>query len=409
MSSTPAAATAAPDRSALWRPRVAVVGLFLLTGLALATWVVNIPGVQERLGISHGVLGGLLLLLGAGSVVAMQASGPLVDRVGSRPVAAVGAVLLVVGVLLPGLATVPWHLGAALFVLGLGNGAVDVAMNEQAVVVERAWGRPIMSSFHAFFSVGGALGAGLGAVLQAAGLALLPTLAVGAVVVAVLALVSLPFVLTRSTGSADPAPENPAAVPTAPRPTGRLLALALMAFLLMLAEGTANDWSALQAVEDLGRSAASASLAYAAFAVAMTAGRFAADPVAHRFGPVSVVRVGSALAAVGMLVVVLSPTAGGFPLTLPGWVVFGLGLSGIVPQIFTAAGNLGVANPGVTISRVVSAGYVGLLAGPAVIGWLAGGVGLTTALVLPLVFCGVGIALAGAVAPRAADRGGVVG
>ncbi len=182
-----------------------------------------------------------------------------------------------------------------------------------------------------------------------------------------------------------------------------------MAFLLMLAEGTANDWSALQAVEDLGRSAASASLAYAAFAVAMTAGRFAADPVAHRFGPVSVVRVGSALAAVGMLVVVLSPTAGGFPLTLLGWVVFGLGLSGIVPQIFTAAGNLGVANPGVTISRVVSAGYVGLLAGPAVIGWLAGGVGLTTALVLPLVFCGVGIALAGAVAPRAADRGGVVG
>ncbi|MEH3075569.1 MAG: MFS transporter [Quadrisphaera sp.] len=391
-----------PQRAALRRPRAAVIGLFFLTGLALAMWVVNIPAIQAQIGISHGVLGGLLLLLGAGSVLSMQVSGPLVDRLGSRSVAIAGAALLVVGVVLPALAGQAWQLGAALFVLGLGNGAIDVAMNEQAVVVERRWGRPIMSSFHAFFSIGGAVGAGVGALMQTAALSVLQILVLGSVLVAALALLSIPSMLKPTHAAADE-PTTAAGAPVAPtsqepaqNSTGRLLALAGLAFLLMLAEGTANDWSALQAVEDLGQPAAAASLAYAAFAVAMTIGRFSADPVSHRFGAVQVVRVGSAVAAAGMLLVVLSPL---FALTLVGWVVFGLGLAGIVPQIFTAAGNLG-GNQGINISRVVSAGYVGLLAGPAVIGWLAGGIGLTLALALPLLFCLVGIVLAPQVALR---------
>jgi MFS family permease len=394
-------------RAVLRRPRLAVIGLFFLAGLTLAMWVVNIPAVQQNLSISHGALGGLLLLLGAGSVVGMQIVGPYIDRVGSRRVAAVSGVVLTVGVALPGLAATPRQLGVALFVLGLGCGVMDVAMNEQAVVVERRWGKPIMSSFHAFFSVGGAVGAGLGALLQSAGLAVHWSLLAGAVLVAALAAASLPALLppasaltpiggTEKEHASDPVRHAEPAVPGRRHGTGRLAALAALAFLLMLAEGTANDWSALQAVEHLGLPGSAASLAYAAFAVAMTIGRFTADPAAHRFGPVNVVRIGSAVAAVGMLTVVLS---GLYPLTLLGWIIFGLGLSGIVPQIFTAAGNLGSVNQGVAISRVISAGYIGLLAGPAIIGWLAGGIGLTSALALPVLFCVVGVLLARQVAP----------
>ncbi|MDB6427111.1 MFS transporter [Curtobacterium sp. 20TX0008] len=388
-----------PTSTVLRRARFAVIGLFFLTGLALAMWVVNIPAVQARTGVSHSVLGGLLLVLGAGSVIGMQGAGPLIDRLGSKRMTVLGAALIAVGVNLPGVAQDAWGVGVALFVLGLGNGVMDVAMNDQAVVVERCWGRPIMSSFHAFFSVGGAVGAGVGALVQANGLSVHWSLGFGAVVAVILAAVCIPLLLPSApvspAGSEAPVPST---VVPAKVVRGRIAALALLAFLLMLAEGTANDWSALQAVERLGVPEAAGSIAYGAFAVAMTIGRFAADPVSHRFGPVAIVRYGSVLAAIGMALVVFS---GVYPLTLVGWVVFGLGLSGIVPQIFTAAGNLGVQNQGVVISRVVGAGYVGLLAGPAVIGWLSHLTGLSHALILPLVFCAVGVVLATQVSPRA--------
>lgn len=385
--------------SSLRRARLAVIGLFFLTGLALAMWVVNIPAVQQATGVSHALLGGLLLLLGLGSVIGMQVTGPLVDKIGSRRSAIIGAVLLAVGVNLPGLAQNAWGVGAALFILGLGNGVMDIAMNDQAVVVERKWGKPIMSSFHAFFSVGGAVGSVAGAATQALGLSIHWSLGFGAVVVIALSVYGIPKLVQDDP---TPTPEDaaaPVATVDARAIRSRIIALAVLAFLLMLAEGTANDWSALQAVEGLGAPEAAGSIAYGTFAVAMTIGRFVADPLSHKLGAVRVVRYGSTVAAAGMAVIVLSPT---YPLTLAGWVVFGLGLSGIVPQIFTAAGNLGVKNQGVVISRVVGAGYMGLLAGPAIIGWLSHLTGLTHALILPLIFCIIGIVLATQVAPRKA-------
>lgn len=383
--------------STLRRARLAVIGLFFLTGLALAMWVVNLPAVQESTGISHAVLGGLLLLLGLGSVIGMQATGPLVDKVGSRRSAIIGAVILAVGVNLPGLAQDAWGVGAALFILGLGNGVMDIAMNDHAVVVERRWRKPIMSSFHAFFSVGGAVGGVAGAAARALGLSIHWSLGFGAVVVIALSLYGIPKLVQDDPTPVPPGAGTPAATVDARSVRGRIIALAVLAFLLMLAEGTANDWSALQAVQDLDVPEAAGSIAYGAFAVAMTIGRFAADTIAHKLGPVRVVRFGSVAAAAGMAIIVLSPA---YLLTLAGWVVFGLGLSGIVPQLFTAAGNLGVKNQGVVISRVVGAGYVGLLAGPAIIGWLSHLTGLTHALILPLLFCIVGIALAAQVAPK---------
>ncbi len=382
----------------LLRARLGVFGAFTTVGFLTAIWLVNIPDIQQRTGTSHAVLGGLILLLGLGALISMQFAGVLIRRFGSRTPTLMGLGLLLVSVNLPGMASDALSLGIALFIFGLGHGLTDVAMNQHAVVVERGYRRPIMSAFHAFFSLGGALGAVAGAAGQSIHLhvswILLGAALLGLGGTAWSAFSMLPKASEElldsdrdaATSGETASSDNPAE----PR-RGRMLALALLAFLVLLSEGAANDWSALQTVEHLGEPEAAAALAYGAFAAAMTIGRLVADRISHAIGPVKVVRFGSLIAATGMLVVVASPF---YPMSLSGWLLFGLGLSGIVPQVYTAAGSIGGSDAGKTLSRVVSSGYIGLLAGPAVIGWLGGMLGLTIAFLLPFLFCVAGIFLA---------------
>jgi MFS family permease len=392
-------------RDRTWRRhRVANTGLFVLTGLAMALWVVNIPAVQQRTGVSTGTLGLMLLLLGTGSVLGMQAAGWITDRYGSRRVAGLAVAMIAGAIVLPALATEAWHLAAALPLLGVGTGSITVAANDQAVTIQDAYGRPVMAAFHGFFSIAGALGAGLGAVLHAVDAPLLVALGTASVSAAVIGAASVPGLIGPEVtgGTAD----SPEPVATSAVEEGSILgpavALASLAFLLNLAEGTATDWSALHAVQHLGASQSVASLAYGAFAAAMTAGRLTVDRVVAQVGPVVVVRAGSALATVGIAAVVLAPT---FPTAVAGWMVFGLGISGIVPQLFTAAGALSVARRGTVLSRVVGVGYAGMLAGPAVVGWVADAVGLDRALLTTALCCVAGVLLAGFVRPRVARPG----
>jgi MFS family permease len=389
----------------LQRARWGVFGAFSVVGFLTAIWLVNIPSIQERTGANHAVLGVLILLLGLGALISMQFAGLLIRKLGSKSTTLLGLGFLVGGVNLPGLANDAVTLGVALFIFGLGHGVTDVAMNQHAVVVERGYRRPIMSAFHAFYSLGGALGAVAGAATQAAGLDL-HWILLGACLLGVAGTTAsgrmlLPVKQEHRIEAGHQAAETRAAA-QAPSVANRrrVLALALLAFLTLLSEGAANDWSALQTVEHLRESEAAAALAYGAFATAMTIGRLCADRISHAAGPVNVVRFGSLAASVGMLVVVTSPF---YLLSLLGWLLFGLGLSGVVPQVYTAAGNLGRSDSGRTLSRVVSSGYVGLLAGPAVIGWLGGLFGLTIAFVLPLLFCVVCVLLAPTVAKPCTD------
>lgn len=384
----------------LWHARAAVFATFFAVGLGMGAWLVSIPAVQAATHVSHGVLGGLLLLLGLGGVLGMQLSGALSQRFGSR------VVTIVFLLLFAGVVNLPLHaggavtLGLALLAFGLANGAVDVAMNEQAVLVERRYSRPVMSAFHALWSVGAAIGALAGSVIQQAQL----TPAWTPVVATVGTLLALGFIAPRLIGAAAPtaaatgdrtATSPSAALPAATRRRG--IGFGALAFLLMLAEGVANDWSALHAVEHLEVPRATAGLAYAVFAVSMTVGRLVVDRIAGRFGPAFVVRYGSALAAVGIVVVMISPL---FAVTAVGWCLFGLGLAGVVPQLFTAAGNISPARQSIIMSRVVGAGYVGQLAGPAIIGAVAGLIGLNLSFVFPLVFCLLAVVIAGIVTPR---------
>ncbi|MFZ2178675.1 MAG: MFS transporter [Rhodococcus sp. (in: high G+C Gram-positive bacteria)] len=381
----------ARSAEALRHARAAIFGIFGINGFLLGMWVVHIPAIENRTGISHSTLGSLLLLLALGAIGGMQLSGPLADRFGSRRMVIVAGLALSVATFGPGTATGAWQLGLALVVFGFANGALDVSMNSQAVEVEQGYGRPILSAFHALFSLGGVAGSLVGAATLAAGwapaTALLLAGGIGLVVVGV-----------SSRRLMQGRPRDGRQVHTSERAHGhfspRVLALGGIAFVLMLSEGVANDWSSLQVKEHLDASDAVAALAFGAFSVTMTVGRFTADRVSAAVGPVAVVRYGTLLAAAGMLLVVVSEI---LPLTIAGWALFGLGLSGCVPQIFTAAGNLGTGSAGTNMSRVVGLGYVGFLAGPATIGWITRVIPLTAAMTVPLVCALIAAACAGVV------------
>ncbi|MGW7418930.1 MFS transporter [Streptomyces sp. NPDC054813] len=375
--------------------RIATFVYFSLCGTLMGTWVVNIPAIEERVGISHATLGGLLVLLGLGAFIGMQVAGRLTDRLGARTVVPATGVLCGAALVLPGLPREPWTLAAALLVFGFCNGCLDVSMNAHAVHVEKAYGRPVMSAFHATFSVGSVLAALVGAATASAGLSPAAGMAaMGALGIAI-ALVSaralLPTAPTAAgTGSAGETEQAPAAGRRAT--SRRIWILAALALMVMLCEGAANDWSALHLKDVLGAPASTAAFAYGTFAAAMTIGRLLADRLVARFGSLAILRYGAATAAVGITIVTVSPWIWA---AFAGWALFGLGLSGCVPQLFSAAGHADPSAAGANVSRVAGFGYVGMLAGPAVIGWLTHLVALNHAFVVLILLCATTAVAAG--------------
>ncbi|MFD9499188.1 MFS transporter [Streptomyces sp. NPDC060035] len=361
--------------------RLATFVYFTLCGFILGMWIVHIPTIEHRVGISHAVLGWLLLLLGGGAFAGMQLIGPLSDRFGARKVVPVSAVLSCAALVLPGLATDAWTLGASLFVLGCVTGCLDVAMNAHAVQVERGYGRPVMSAFHAMFSIGGVFAALVGAFTLGRDWSPATTLAAMGLLSLVITLAAMPALLPpdAAPAKADDAPKSDR------RPVPRRIwIMAALALMLMLSEGVAGDWSALHLKDVLDASPSTAAFAYGAFATAMTIGRLLADRVSARFGPVAILRYGSGLAAAGLVLAALSPT---IPLALIGWTLFGIGLSGTIPQLFSAAGHIDPAAAGTNVSRVAGLGYIGILAGPAVIGPMTHFMPLNLTFFLPVAFC----------------------
>ncbi|GAA3523858.1 MFS transporter [Amycolatopsis ultiminotia] len=388
--SPPTARTAPPPRAA----RAATWTVFALNGFAVGMWVVHIPVVEHATRISHSTLGALLLVLGGAAFAGMQICGPLTDRFGNHRIVPAAGVLLGVAITLPGLAVNWWTLGLALIAFGFFNGSLDVAMNAQAVVVERAYPRPIMAAFHAMWSIGGALAAAVGAAVLGAGVPTALSLGGTGLLCVLIIAIAGRFLLSSTESSAE---QGTVDTGTRRPPMRIVWLLGILALALMLSEGVANDWAALHLRDVLGTSESTAALAYGSFAVAMTAGRFATDRVAGFAGPVAVVRYGSALAALGVAIVSLSPWV---PLALAGWALFGLGLSGGVPQLFTAAGNLDTRASGALMARVVGLGYVGLLAGPAIIGGLTRWMPLNVTFAVPFGLCALAVVFAPAIRPR---------
>lgn len=373
----------------LVRARAATIGVFALNGFVLGMWIVNIPTIKDRTGVDQATLGLLLLALGVAAWIGMQLAGRAIDRFGSRPVLTIAAVAVSLAIPGPAFATNATQLVIALAVIGFFNGIVDVAQNAQAVVVERDYGRPIMSAFHAFFSLGGLLAAGTGGLLIALDVDVRVTLCVAAGVGVIVAL----SLRTSYLVEPDLVPSRPGPRTRVPW-TPKVLLLGLLAFSLLLGEGVAYDWSTVHLHDSLGSSTTVAAMAYGAFSLTMTVVRLVADRIVAVWGPAQYVARAALLGAAGLLGAALAPTA---PIAIAAWAVFGVGLAGCVPQFFSAAGNVDPAASGTYLARVTSMGYVGLLAGPSIIGLLTHWVPLTTAFAVPIAGC----LAAGLLAPKA--------
>ncbi|AVT41919.1 MFS transporter [Plantactinospora sp. BB1] len=384
------------------RGRVAVSLLFLLFGMAIGTWTARIPAVKESLGLSDGQLSVGLLGLAAGAITGMQFTGRLVDRYGSvrvmLPVAfAEGGCLL-----LPGYAGNLGTLTLALFVFGTVHGTLNIAMNANAVEVERARGRPMLSSCHAVYSIGGFLGAALGGLFARADASVVATLWTTALVALGLATWGARWALPHPGQAMTPPTATPADTAAesdtvARREPPGVLFLGVLAFCCLVGEGAAADWSTVYLRDNLGSGPGFAAAAFAAFSIMMTAGRLVGDRLAAALGPVVLVRGCGILAAVGLggALVLDHPVAG-----LLGFGCLGAGLSCIAPQVFSAAGNRDPSQAGRALARVAGLGYLGFLVGPVVIGGVAELSGLPRALAIPALLALFVALAAGAVRPR---------
>jgi MFS family permease len=382
--------------NALKAARAATFTYFALNGFLLGLWLVHIPTVEDATGISHAELGRLLLLLGLGAFLGMRAGGKVTDRIGVKLMVPIAGVVCSVTAFLPGVAVNQWTLGLALLIFGFGNGLIDVTMNAHAVVVERHYSRPVMSAFHATWSLGGVAAALTGARTLSWELSPAVTLGAAAVLGVVVSLVTARFLL-------DEKEEQHAAAQTSSkrRAPRRIWIMAVLALLVMLSEGAANDWSVLHLQDVLGAAPQVAAFAYGAFATTMTVGRLLADRVTAKIGPMAVLRWGSVIGAAGIATAALSPSIW---LALVGWAIAGIGLSGTVPQLFSAAGHFEPGAAAANVSRVAGLGYLGVLAGPAVIGWLTHVVPLNIAFLLPVGLCLVAAFSAGVLRDTPAEE-----
>lgn len=342
---------------------------FFIAGLAMATWAPLVPFAKTRIGIDDGSLGLLLLCIGVGSIMAMPLTGLLTGKFGCRRVILLAGIALCID--LPLLVLMDSTLGMALALLlfGAAMGMIDVAMNIQAVVVERASNRAMMSGFHGFFSVGGIAGAGGVSALLWLELGPLQATLIAVVAILVLLLIASKNLLRESGGDK----EGPMFV----LPRGWVMFIGLLCFIMFLAEGSMLDWSALYLTTMRGMDHNQAGLGYALFSIAMTIGRLNGDRVVNAMGRYQVLLLGSLCAAIGLALAITIDSA---IASLIGFMLVGVGASNVVPILFSAAGNQRVMPANLAIASVTTVGYAGILAGPAVIGLIAQVSSLTFAL-----------------------------
>jgi len=376
----------APQR--LRRARFAVAAAFLVSGAVLGSWAARVPAVKDRLGLGPGVLGLALVGLAAGGVVSLAVAGALVARLGSRPVTRVALAACCLALPLPAVAPGAPALAAALALLGAGNGALDVAMNAHGVAVEERYGRPILSSFHGLWSLGALAGATAGGLAAGAGVPPAVHLAAAGVVLLAAGLAATGWLLPAGVDRRDRGP-------VFARPTRPLAVLAAIVFCGLLAEDAAAQWSAVYLRDALGTGAAVAAAGYAAFSLAMMAGRLTGDRWVARLGPRRFVRVAAAVASAGfgLGLAIARPAA-----AVVGFTLLGAGISCIVPVTFSAAARIGgTQGAGPAIAAISTVGYVGGTVGPPLIGGVAELAGLPAALGLVAALTGLVALLAGGV------------
>jgi MFS family permease len=392
------------------RARAAVATLFLTNGALFANLVPRYPEIKADLGIGNATYGLAVAAFPAGAIAAGLAAGFLVRRFGSARVAVAGTVLTSVGVLVAGLAPSLALLVVAMLVGGAMDACTDVAQNAHGLRVQRRYGRSILNSFHAVWSIGAVLGGSMAAAAIALDVPRGVHLGVTGVLFSVVALVALRFCLPGLDGATDDGAASPAAAEGAPRPgRGRtalvLAALVLVAFAGALVEDAGSTWAAVYLSGSLGAASAVAAAGFVALVGAQFVGRMLGDRFVDRFGQRAVARAGGLLVAVGTGLALAFPTVAG---TIAGFACAGFGVATLVPAAMHEADELPGLRAGTGLTVVSWLMRLGFLLSPPVVGLVADATSLRVGLlVLPLAGVGVVVAagvLSGRRAPRTEAR-----
>jgi predicted MFS family arabinose efflux permease len=375
---------ASPDQPPRLRAAMgALRAQFFVAGALFATWGVHVPSVKAHYALGERALAIAMLASGVGSVLALLQAGKVFARHAPRrvaPLLALVAAAAIGSLLLPSAYPV---LLLLMLAYGVAGALFDVAINDEASAIERIAGRPVMSGFHALFSLGGMAGAAAWSVLAPIGVTASQHLAGAAGVLALVAILASGFMLPHAReAQAGGAPLS--------LPRGPLLLLGVLAALGLIGEGAMYDWSVLYLRQDLQAPRDTASLGYASFSAAMAAGRFAGDWVRARTAPVTLLRASGLLAAAGMGLALAAPSPWA---ALAGFALVGLGFANVVPVLFSAAGQVPGVAPAHGIAAVSSLGYFGMMVGPPLIGFIAQAQSLRAGLLVVIAFAAVVAAL----------------
>ncbi len=380
------------DGSALRVARMSTAVVFFYQGLIIASWASRIPQIKAAAGLSDGLFG--LALIGAPltSIAVMRPAAALIAKHGSKRLIRAAVVANVAAMILLSIARNGASLAFALAVFGSVGGALSIGMNAQGVAIERRYGRPLMIGFHAGYSFGGLAGALLGSLAARSGYSPLRQLALTAIISAALCLAASRWLITAAEQPSGRG--RPSSAARLLRDTPVIWVLGAIVFCMLLSEGAMADWSALYMRDTLRTTAGTAALAYAGFSLMEAVSRLAGNRVIARLGAVATVRAGAAVAAVSLGVTLLVPIPA---VAIAGFGLFGFGMSVIAPTAFSAAGNTPRVPSSAALARVMSVGYTGIFAGPAMIGAVAQAAGLTVAFGIPAVLVAGIVVLAPAV------------
>lgn len=360
-------------------PRVAVSTLFFVNGFTYGTWVAHLPVLKARLALGDGALGIALLSAAVASIVSLPLAGAWIARRGSRGICIAASLAAIPTLALPYVAPTFATLLAATFVLGAAYSAMDVSMNAQAVVVERGVARPIMSSFHGVFSLGGLAGSFVTAALLAAGGGAVHNTVIVATISETVLFVAVAFLAGDAISRASDGSRAAARGQRKPRRAlfARVGLLGALAFSGLVGEGAMADWSAIYVHTSLGTSVATAATAFGAFSFAMALGRFAGDAIVARLGRRPTLAAGAVVATCALVVALVVPAVWA---SFAGFACVGLGLANVIPVTFSIAGRMRGLEAGVGLAGVSTVGYAGFLVGPPLIGFVSDAVGLRLAL-----------------------------
>lgn len=355
--------------------RVAVSSFFLLNGFCFASWAARISWFQEHFRLSNGELGSLLLCLPVGSLLILPLAGWMSARFGSRLSSVMGAVMYCICLVWIGFAPQVIWLGIALVMMGASGNLLNIAENTQGILVEGLYGKPILSSFHGMFSIGGMLGAAFSGLMA---LWYVPPslhfLGVGSVFL-LIPLLQASWLFKSDYGAAT---DQPLFV----MPDKGILKLGVIAFCVMMGEGAMADWSSVYIRQNIPLHLSLATAGYTSFSLAMALGRFTGDWVNSRLGSVRLLYLSGILAAAGILISVIFPDIW---VVIAGFALVGAGFSTVVPLAYSSAGRSVTMPPSMALAAVTTVGFLGFLAGPPLIGFTAQLISLRAALLILVV------------------------